>query len=573
MRVADYILKRLHSFDVDHVFGVFGAANGVLVDAFNDSPVKYVAMQHEQQAGFAAEGYAKARHSASFGVALATSGPGGQNFATPIANCYYDSVPVLFITGNVNTPFGKLPGSGLRQRGFQEDDPVERFFKICKFAMKVTKPEDIGWALTTAIAAMLSGRHGPALLDIPVDVQKAEIDEDKLELEVVRPPEMVRGAFLQAWADRVAKALSEAERPALVVGGGARRTRIAPFSRTLGIPVFPTWNALDLVGIDNPYYGGRIGTYGGAGFNAAIQRSDFVLFLGTRLSGRVTGGVPESFAPSARKFALDIDLSVCSEFPVPCDVFCGDTALGLTALIYAISKLKKPDWGAWLTHVKALRLKRDPVKPEYWSAPYAHPYVFARLLGQHLKGGDVVVGDCGGNIVTLNQAMEFPDGIRYFTNNGNSPMGFSPSGAVGAAVRGLANPHGGRTICVTGDGGLMLNLSILETIKHYGLPVKLFVINNGIYGITAQYQRTNFQRLLGCGEGTDPGYSTPDFAGIASAFGLRFLRMETVDSIRTTIEEALNSPGPVIAEVVCPGFSSYLPRIRGGACPIDDMET
>lgn len=303
MNCASYVIDRLRDAGIRTAYLVYGGAISDLVDAL-PGRMNYVVTQHEQAAGFAAEGFAKA--TGGLGLAIGTSGPGGGNLVVPIQNCFYDSVPCVFLTGQVATRFRTPSGSGLRQLGFQETPIVDIVRPITKYARTVLNWQEIGWTLDQALHKATHRRGGPVLIDLPNDVQKADFDPATLTRWHPEPtpypdPAGPAAAFL---AD-----LARAQRPGILVGGGAYRARAAirAFAAAHNIPVFRTWNALDICPDDHPCYAGTVGTYGGPGRNFGIQNTDLLLALGCRLSGRITGGVPESFARGAILYVVDVD--------------------------------------------------------------------------------------------------------------------------------------------------------------------------------------------------------------------------------------------------------------------------
>ena len=309
MKLSDYIFTKLKEEGIKEVFQVYGAATGHLVDAFTRiDGIDYIAPMHEQACGFAAEAYAKV--SGNFGVAMATSGPGGQNLITCAGNCFYDSVPCLFITGQIKQEFMR-PDKSIRQVGFQESDQVGCFTPVTKYSVMITKPEDIKYELEKSLHIMKSGRPGPVHIDIPIDISKAEIDPDKL---LGYDNSLDSGYDMDKISKQINKFIEDlktSSRPVLMIGGGVRLAKaekdLLELGHLLKIPMFPTWNALDIVCSDYEYYGGRIGTYGGPGRNFGIQNSDLLLAIGSRISGRITGGNVKSFAREAKKYITDID--------------------------------------------------------------------------------------------------------------------------------------------------------------------------------------------------------------------------------------------------------------------------
>lgn len=613
MKVADYIVKFLADKGIDTVWLVYGSAIGHLVDAFSKvQGIKYICTQHEQGGGFAAEGWAKVKGLP--GVSMATSGPGGTNLLTSIANCWYDSVPSIFIVGNVKTQFMKK-SEDLRQIGFQENNICEMTKHITKLSVQVRNPKHIGIVMDNLWEVASSKRPGPVLLDLPMDIAGKEIDVDYLNrFDCSKVSSKSTGSYcLNDNIDRYLCDLQESLKPSILVGGGCfnYRNELKSLIDKLGIPVFPTWNALDIVTSDNPYYGGRIGTYGGDGFNIGIQQSDLLLILGSRVSGRITGGNPKSFASKAKTYCVDIDRGLlCKEnqqrrfdVNIECDV--GEFIKSLDEKISKISWITRKcsdedprSWDFWIKQCIELRDKNDPVLSKYFEEcrlGFVHPYAFCRVLSEEASKDAVIVGDCGGNIVTLNHSFKTKWGQRYITNNGNSPMGFSLCGAIGAAVgvgwkerykpntlnvrdrNSLIGSISNRQIiCVIGDGGFQVNIQELQTIKHYKIPVKVFVLNNGCYGITRQYQRTNFEgREMACGP---DGYSVPDICKVVSAYGIKAVTCEgmmygsPLESVRSTIRNVLDEEGPIVCDVKCKDFDTYLPRVVGWSTPIDCME-
>ncbi len=574
MKVADFIINYLADYGIDTMFLVYGAANGDLVDAFTRTDkTRYVAVMHEQGGGFAAECYAKVKGRP--GVAIATSGPGGMNFVTPIGNCYYDSVPCLFITGQINSQFLR-PSPEIRQVGFQETDIVSIVKPITKYAVMLTDPKAVKYELEKALFLAQDKRPGPVLLDIPLDVQKKDVDVSQLEGFDPRSMETNYDTnYIDSQIDQLLNDLKKAKRPVMMIGGGVRiADAVKEFHQAanlLKIPCFPTWNALDVVASDFEYYGGRIGTYGGAGRNFGIQNSDVLLAVGSRISGRITGGNIHSFARESKKYVVDVDEALLQrrlqQVPFDVNIHC-DAKLFFNRLIQKLKTLKTPlpDFSSWTTKVMEWKKKYDPVKKEFFEEQkYVHPYAFMRTLSELMSKDDILVGDCGGNIVVSNHAFETKNGQRNLTNNGNSPMGFSFAASMGAW---FAAPHR-QVVCTIGDGGFNMNPQEMQTLKNYTIKVKTFILNNHIYGITKAFQETNFQgRAEACGP---KGYNPPDFIPIAKAYGLKTVTINKNSEMREKISEVLQYDGPVICDVNIHEYHTYEPRIFGWKTPIEDM--
>ena len=571
---SDILIEFLANQGIDNMFVVYGAANGDIIDAFTrlNNKTKYTSFLHEQAAGFAVEGYYKVKNIP--GVAIATSGPGGQNFVTPLANCYYDSIPGIFITGQVKTQFQR-PSKSLRQIGFQETDIVDISKSITKYCKMIMPDDDFIFEITKAYTESISGRPGPVLIDIPMDVQKQVIEYSeesigKISFNLSFDEKNIRKNIQLFLND-----LKKSSRPVVLAGGGVKTANaIKEFQKIfkkLGIPCFPTWNAIDVVTSDYENYCGRVGTYGGAGRNFGIQNADLLLTIGSRLSGRITGGNPKTFSRESKKYMVDIDENnLINEWKeVPFDVYIhSDAKLFIQLLSEESEKYVSPTTHKnWLDICINWKNKYDPVKKEYYldNTHNVNPYAFIRELSKKLMHNDTIVTDCGGNVVITNQSFETKIGQKFFSNNGNSPMGFSFAASLGAS---LANSSG-NVICIIGDGGMNMNIQELQTINNYNIPVKVIILNNHIYGITKAFQITNFEgRIEACGP---IGYNPPDFVKISKAYNIKTLKLENIKDFESVIDEFLSTAKPVVLDVNCHEFHNYEPRIFGWSTPIEDM--
>jgi len=572
MKAADFVINYIADQGIKDVFVVYGAANGDLIDGFvRTDKTRYVCPMHEQAGGFAMEGYAKV--SGKTAVGIATSGPGGQNFVTPAANCYFDSVPAVFITGQVKTKYQKKPDSIIRQIGFQEADMVGIFNSITKYATMVRNPKDIKYELQKAFHIAQEGRPGSVLLDLPIDIQKADINPEELKSF---KPEAKQSDSKEM--DRVIssyiKDLSNSERPVMFIGGGVRLAggieKLLEIGEKYGIPMFPTWNATDVVTSDLSFYGGRVGTYGGRGRNFGVQNSDLFLSIGSRISGRIFGSQVNYFARGAKKYLIDIDLGNTTKGLHPLsleETLTADAKTFLEKLDEALEATKVKDFSDWMRKVTEWRDRYDPVKKEFFEQKSpTHPYAFTRILSEEMQRGDILVGDCGGNIVTINHAFETKRGQRSITNNGNSPMGFSFAGAMGAY---LASDKKHNTVCIIGDGGFNMNIQELQTVRNYNLAFKTFIMNNHVYGITKAFQERNFEgRMEACGP---VGYNPPDFIPICEAYGIKTFKIKNNKEARNVIRKVLEYDGPAVCDVDCHEHHTYLPSVSGDV-PIEDMK-
>lgn len=577
MKVADYIIKTLAEHGIDTVFEVYGGAVGDLIDAFTRTErIRYVAAISEQGASFMAEGWAKV--SGRTGCVIATSGPGGGNLVTGIQNAYYDSVPMIFLTGQVGQAF-MSPHPSIRQVGFQETPIAEIVRPITKYAVMVKDPKSIRYHLEKALYLAIAGRPGPVLIDLPTDVQKAEVDPYAIEhLDILAEGMVPKGGFeaIDAAIRSFLEDLARSERPAILVGGGVRLAGAAELCRkvceTLKVPCFPTWNAVDVITDDFPWFCGRVGTYGGNGRNFGIQNSDLLLALGSRISGRITGGAPETFARAARKYFVDIDPGLMTpEFQtVKADVnLCADVRLFLLRLGVVLGKEAVKSFAGWTKLCVGWRDRYDPVTASRAEPDGADHYAFVRTLGQRVPADAVIVSDSGGNQVTAMHAFETKWGQRQFSSNGNSPIGFSFCASIGAWFAAPERP----IICLIGDGGMQANIQELQTVKNYGAQLKVFLLNNHVYGITRAFQETNFGgRSEACAA---PSYTVPDFRKVVMAYGIATDEFPGEDwgfSVETVIDDAMSFPEAVLVDVVSHDFHAYYPKVSGWATPIEQME-
>lgn len=580
IKVSDYIWQKISEYGIKEVFQVYGAATGHLVDGFvRTDKIRYVAPMHEQACGFAAEGYAKT--SGNFGVALATSGPGGQNMVTCAGNCFYDSVPCLFITGQIKQQFMR-PEESIRQIGFQESDMVGCFKPVTKYSIMVEKPEDIKYQLEKCIHIMMSGRPGPTHIDIPIDVQKALIEPDKLlGYDSLIEADFYNVELVKKQALKLLEDIKNSKRPVLMIGGGVRlagaEKAILKLGRLLKIPAYPTYNALDIICADYEYYAGKIGTYGGEGRNFGIQNSDLLLAIGSRISGRITGGNIHSFAREAKKYMVDVDKAglqkKLQQVPFEECIYC-DAKIFIEILCNIIendNSFNADTYNSWVDKCMHWKAKYATVKPEMFEpTKYVHPYAFLRILSEEMTKDDILVADCGGNVIATNHSFNTKTGQRYFTNNGNSPMGFAFAGSIGAWF--ASDKSKQNVVCIIGDGGMNMNIQELQTLVNYNIGVKVVILNNHIYGITKAYQKTNFEgRMEACGP---VGYNPPDFLEVAKAYKLKTLSIDSgldYEDVRNKIKYFLNYDGPIIIDVNCHEYHKYDPKLIGWETPIEDM--
>jgi len=501
---------------------------------------------------------------------VVTSGPGATNMITGICGAWFDSIACMFISGQVNT-FEQRAGREARQVGFQETDIVDIVRPITKYAVKVERADDIRVELERATYIAREGRPGPVLIDIPLDLQRAEIDVETLP--GFTPPAKPAGpdpATLRAQVGEALQMLAGAERPVLLVGGGVRiaqaEQEIALAARGLGIPIVTSWSGFDLVPFADPLHVGQFGVYGSRAANYAVQNCDVLLSVGSRLDTRQTGGEPGTFARGAKKIVVDIDASEVHKGRglEPDLAIVSDAKTFLEVLLAALPDAARPDVDPWIERTQEWKQRYPTVLPQYYAEqPHVNPYVFIKTLSEELDEGAVVVTDCGGNLTYTLQGFEVKPDQRIVSSFGNSPMGYSLAGSIGATL-GLNQD----VVCIIGDGGMQVNIQELQTIMHYQLPIKIFLMNNHTYGIIQQFQDMYMgSEHVASG---DDGYTVPDFIAITRAYGIEAFTVHAQENLREGIRRALQTPGPVLCEIVLPDETVLSPKLEFGN-PIEDQ--
>jgi len=571
MKLSDYIISYLASLGIKHIFVLTGGAATHLVDSFkNRNDIKYICVQHEQAGAMAVDAYSRLSKS-KLGAMIVTSGPGATNLITGICCSWFDSIPCLFLTGQVNT-FESSGNTGVRQLGFQETDIVSIVKPITKYAALVTEPEKIKYHLDKAVYIAKSGRPGPVLLDIPMNVQRAEIDLTKLEsFKGSRVNYADTGVVLRQKIKQVIKLIENAQRPIILAGAGIRLANATKEFRKmvelLKFPVIPSWAGSDLLPHAHHLRIGPMGVYGHRGANFAIQNADLLISIGSRIDTRMTGGKSETFCRRAKKIIVDIDPAELNKGRVIPDIAINSDAKEfINLLIEELHNIKKPNISSWIKKVKEWKAKYPICLPEYYKQKkLVNPYVFIKTLSEELGEGEVIITDAGGNLTWTMQTFETKEGQRLFSAFGNSPMGYSFPASIGASICLNKKP----IVCIIGDGGFQINIQELETVVNYKLPIKIFIMNNHCYGIIKQFQDMYFgSRYIASDK--EHGYSCPDFVKIARAYGIKAMSITNHKDLRKKIRTVLKSKGAVVCDVVMRDDEKLIPKLEFGK-PIEDL--
>jgi acetolactate synthase-1/2/3 large subunit len=569
MKLSDYVFSKLADAGVRHVFMVSGGAAMHLNDSLaRESRLHYVCHHHEQAAAMAAEGYA--RVSGEPAVVSVTAGPGGINALNGVFGAWTDSIPMLVISGQVKreTCMATRGIEGLRQLGDQEVNIVRMVQGITKYAVLVDDPQRIRYHLERALFLATTGRPGPCWLDIPSDVQSAQVNEGSLTPYDPAEDQIAcnRNNISSAAAEVVSR-LKSAVRPVILAGTGVRTAKaldeLEAVIRRIEIPVTTAWTH-DLIASDDPLFCGRPGTIGERAGNFTVQNSDFLLVLGSRLNVRQVSYNWDSFARHAFKAQVDIDAAelakptVRPDLPIHCDLrfFLAELLRHIDDAGYEPGRHR--EWLEWCRN----RRRLYPVVQDKHrqSGPPVNPYHFIESLFDQLADDDVVVcADATACIVPF-QAARLKQGQRMFSNSGSAPMGYALPAAIGSAVaRG-----GGRIVCLEGDGSIQMNVQELQTIAYNRLPVKIFLLNNGGYLSIRTTQRTFFGRLIG--ESPASGVSFPDFRLLAQAHGIPSAKIERADQFGV-VANLLSAPGPALCEVALDPAQEFEPRVKSRQLP------
>jgi acetolactate synthase-1/2/3 large subunit len=550
VRAVDAIIECLKAEGVDTVFGIPGGANLPTYDALYDGGVRHVLCRHEQGAGHAAEGYAKA--SGRVGVALATSGPGATNLVTPIADAVMDSVPTVFITGQVRT---ELIGTD----GFQEADVTGITMPIVKHSLMVQDPREIPAAIHEAFHVARSGRPGPVLVDIPQDLSRADISYepvDSVQLPGYQPTTEGNARQIKL----AAKALANARRPVMYTGGGVVNANAAAELRDLCLsdrfPVTSTVMGLGAFPAPHEQWLGMLGMHGTRTANYAMDEADLIIAIGARFDDRITGKLSE-FAPRAKFIHIDIDPAEISK-NVPAHIpIVGDAKRILPRLTaeYRALETDSSRLDGWWERIKNWQ-DRHPLRYDDSEDTEIKPQYMIQALYEATGGQAIVTSDVGQHQMWTAQWYHFPEPRRWLNSGGLGTMGFGLPSAIGAKV---ACPDQ-TVVCVAGDGSLQMTSQELATCVTEDIPVKTFIMNNGYLGMVRQWQELFWDRRYSA---VDMG-TTPDWVKLAEAYGATGFRATDKTTLVEQMREALATDGPVVMDVAVTKEENCYPMIPAG---------
>jgi acetolactate synthase-1/2/3 large subunit len=548
IKLSDFVMEYIAGLGVKHIFMLPGGGCMHLVDSLGrNKRLKFIVNLHEQACAVAADAYSQ--YTDNIGAALVTTGPGGTNAITGVCASWIESTPVLIISGQVKRA-DLMIGKGVRQIGPQEVDIVTLVKPITKYAATVMDPEDIKYHLDKAVYLAKEGRSGPVWLDIPLDVQGAIIDKNKLK-GFIKPKHINKEKELNKKVNRLIKLINRSKRPIILAGNGIRLAKgISQFKKLIEktrIPVLTTWRSLDILPQDHQLYVGRPGSVGQRGANFAQQNSDLIICIGARLDVAQVAYNYGNFARHAKKVIIDIDEHEIGKVASKIDMkFNVDAAKFLNVLLTKANRINL-DTGEWLKRCRSWKKKYPVILAEFKQEKrYVNTYVLVDTLSEMLTKDDVIVpGSSGSSSEITMQVFKVKQGQRIFNSPGLGSMGFGLPASIGACVASGKK----RTICLVGDGGLQHNIQELELLKRYQLPIKIFILNNNGYAsIRATHHKFFDGRLVGC----DPssGLTLPDTLKIAKAYGLKTFKISSHGKLEESLKTILNYRGPAVCEVM-----------------------
>lgn len=562
MKVSDFIVNFLINKGITDVFGYPGGMVTHLMDSFEKykNNINVHVNYHEQASAFSACGYAQCSHKP--GVAFATSGPGATNLITGICNSYFDSIPCIFITGQVNTYESK--GNLLvRQKGFQETNIVSMIKNVTKGAVYIKSSEDFPKLFYELYCLAISGRPGPVLIDIPLNIQRENIEDDVAQFYIKKEVKSIDNTIDNFQVDDVVDILKESNRPCMIVGAGIRQSgQINEFRKFVGnlkIPILTSMIAIDVLEKDNPYNYGFIGSYGSRVANFITSKSDLIISIGSRLDCRQTGSNLSIFALNAQIIRIDIDKNEMTnkikenEIQYNIDLKDFFNYMNTASFNECYDKFLK-----WNNICVEIGKKLNYIDNLF-------PNTIINKLSDFFPDECVITTDVGQNQVWVAQSINNKSKHRVLFSGGHGAMGYSLPAAIGAYYA-CKLP----VICIVGDGGLQMNIQELEFIRRENIPIKIMLINNYSLGMIRHFQEMYFDSVFSQTV-ENKGYSTPDFSRLVKAYDIDYLSIEGLCDIKSDIRKILFNSRPTFIEVKIKQKTYVFPKLAINK-PIEDQE-
>ena len=564
MNVSDYIFDFYNKKGVEAVFMITGGQAMYLNDAVGrNKNYSLICHHHEQACTMSAEAYGRIKNKPA--IALVTAGPGSVNAMNGVVGAYTDSSPMIVISGQANLSFVKYEErTHIRQYGIQGINIRSMVEGLVKYFKTIDDLTKINYYLEEAWEAATTGRPGPVWIDVPLDIQRAEVPSN--QAKYMNKPVISDSYRLDAAVSSMMTQLRKAKRPIWLVGQGVSLSGSREAFRKLAelshIPVITARLGIDLIESEHELYVGRPGNYGERSANFAIQNSDLIISLGCRLASSLVGHSPDQFGKHAYKIVVDIDQEELDKPGISIDekvrLNCKDV---ITELISRAEEDSLPDYSSWVKQCNEWKQKYPVVQPEYKEQRPVNSYYFVDKLSQLAPDNANILVDTGSCFHVACQTWKVKKGQQFLTTGGISSMGYWCAG-IGACV---ANDFK-ETVVITGDGSLQMNIQEFAPIHYNNLPIKTFVINNNGYLLIRSTQR-NFMEDRFVGEGPDSGVWCPDLEKIAAAYEIPFVRIENIEEIEEKVKTVFATEGPVICEVMTPEWQLLVPRITSEKMP------
>lgn len=558
-KTSDVIAEFLKLKGIEYVFGIIGSANSHIFDSINKLKyTKIIYVHHEQTAVMAMGAYFRA--SGKISASLVTAGAGSSNALTGVISNWADSIPGLIISGQEQEKFLKNH-SHLRMYGIQGYDSPDSVKKVTKYAKTINLKDNIYEELENAFAITSNERCGPVWLDIPFDVQSKQCEEKYFRLSEYEHEKKISKDEIKISCQYIYEKLKHAHRPIIIAGHGIKisgaKDKFKLLVDKLNIPVLLTWSGIDLLPENNKYNFGRSGIQGQRSSNFIVQNSDLVIVLGSRLSLLQTGYDINDFAPKAELIINDIDLNEALKNKRE---KCALITLNTKDLIEGLLQYNdiidnKIDW--W-RYCEKMKFKYPKLMLEHKSDKYINSYEFIDKLSDELNNDDIIVTDMGTALLSGHYGIKIKENQIMFSSLGLGEMGYGLPGAIGASFTNLNK----NVICLNCDGGIMMNLQELQTIKHHRLPIKIIIFNNDGYLMIKHTQKMLFNGVYN-GVNADTGLSLPEFQKIANAFDFSYFSIKNWEDYNKNIKLFLNSDGPSICEVYMDPEQEFIPKVKG----------
>jgi acetolactate synthase-1/2/3 large subunit len=567
MKVSDFVANFLVSKKIKYVYAVTGGASLHLIhSAKNHKKLNVIFPIHEQTCAMAADAYSRVSH--NVGAAFATSGPGATNLATGICGAYFDSVPVMYITGQVSTNRSK-GSTGVRQVGFQETDCVDMFKSVTKYSYKILKSNEIKYQLEKAYSIAVSGRKGPVLIDIPDNIQREDINPNKLKTYFKKIIALKKN---QKDYKQLLSFISKAKRPILILGWGIHLSNsykeVLKLIKKLKFPIVTTWAMAHILPHDHDLKVGTWGTHGSRFANFAVQNSDLVLSLGSRLDTKATGSPINTFARDAKKIVIDIDKSELNKFKkfgLKVDLKINQDLKKFCKDFLKIKYQNKFVYNDWYKTINEWKIKYPICLKNYYLERNINPYVFVDYLSDLVKENRYIIVDTGCAIAWTMQGFKFKKNQILLHDFNNTAMGWSIPAAIATAFEKKK-----QVIVIIGDGSFSFMLQELSLIKKHNLNIKIFLLNNAGQSMIKQTQ-DQWLKSQYFGSSEKGGLPKIDFKKVVRSFGLNVSEARHQKTLKTDIKDFLNNNKAGMLEVVIPPQHRVIPQVKFGK-PNEDSE-